>query len=42
MMRDEYLKFSDDVMEPVEGLFLAVPPDRVAWKPTDSSFSRVS
>jgi uncharacterized damage-inducible protein DinB len=39
MMRDEYLKFSDDVMEPVEGLFLAVPPDRVAWKPTNSSFS---
>jgi hypothetical protein len=39
MTRDEYLKFSDDVMEPVEGLFLAVPPDKVGWKPTVTSFS---
>jgi hypothetical protein len=39
MNRDTYLRFSHDVMEPVEGLFRAVPPAGVAWKPTPTSFS---
>lgn len=39
MTLQNYLKYFDDVVQPTEQLFRMIPPDKIDWKPTESSFS---